>query len=101
MSLDFEDLAKVAQRCVADCPLIVLGSGAGVPHGLPSMPVLAGELLARVVPAETTTEREQWKQLSERLAETHDLEEALHAVVLCDSLLAKVLRGNLGEPLRL
>jgi len=42
--LDLNDVAKVIQEYLADSPLVVLGSGASVPYGLPTMGGLASEL---------------------------------------------------------
>lgn len=44
MSLDLNDVAKKIQEYLADSPLVVLGSGASVPYGLPTMGGLANEL---------------------------------------------------------
>ncbi len=37
----YEDVAKIAQRFLAERPVVVLGTGATIPHGLPSMSSLA------------------------------------------------------------
>ena len=42
--LDLNDVAKIIQEYLADSPLVVLGSGASVPYGLPTMSGLAGVL---------------------------------------------------------
>lgn len=42
--MDINDLAKKIQEYLADRPLVVLGSGASVPYGLPTMNSLAFEL---------------------------------------------------------
>ena len=42
--LDLNDVAKIIQEYLADSPLVVLGSGASVPYGLPTMGGLASEL---------------------------------------------------------
>ena len=44
MIMDLNDLAKKIQEYLEDTPLVVLGSGASVPYGLPTMNVLADEL---------------------------------------------------------
>ena len=41
INLTYEDVAKSAQRFLADRPVVVLGTGATIPHGLPSMTQLA------------------------------------------------------------
>lgn len=44
MNLDLNDVAKMIQEYLSDSPLVVLGSGASVPYGLPTMGGLASEL---------------------------------------------------------
>ena len=43
--MELNDVAKKIQEYLVDSPLIVLGSGASVPYGLPTMEVLASELM--------------------------------------------------------
>ncbi|MDO4835875.1 MAG: SIR2 family protein [Clostridia bacterium] len=43
--MDLDSIAKLIQDYLADKPLVVLGSGASVPYGLPSMQQLANALL--------------------------------------------------------
>jgi hypothetical protein len=45
---NFEVLAKAAQRFLSDRPVVVLGTGATIPHGLPSMAQLADSLLKEI-----------------------------------------------------
>lgn len=75
--LTYEELARRAQRFLAERPVVVLGTGATIPHGLPSMPTLADRLLAAI-----TDHPEGWDAFAERLNETKDLEQALHDVPL-------------------
>lgn len=42
--MDLNELAKKIQEYLADSPLVILGSGASVPYGLPTMEGLAKEL---------------------------------------------------------
>ena len=42
--MDLNDVAKMIQEYLSDSPLVVLGSGASVPYGLPTMGGLASEL---------------------------------------------------------
>ncbi len=73
----YDELAKHAQHFLAERPVVVLGTGATIPHGLPSMPTLANGLLAAI-----TDHPEGWDAFAERLDETKDLEKALHDVPL-------------------
>ena len=74
---DYEELARFAQRMIAERPVVVLGTGATMPYGLPSMDTLAIHL--------TTTIKGDppgWKAFVECLAKTKNLELALHEVTL-------------------
>jgi len=73
----YEDLARSAQHFLAERPIIVLGTGATIPHGLPSMPELADLLLAAI-----QGNPPGWEEFSVHLDTTKDLEQALHDVGL-------------------
>ncbi|CAB1058355.1 FIG036446: hypothetical protein [Olavius sp. associated proteobacterium Delta 1] len=75
--LTYDELARRAQRFLSERPVVVLGTGATIPHGLPSMTTLADLLLADI-----TDHPEGWDAFAERLNETKDLEQALHDVPL-------------------
>ena len=75
--LTYEEVARRAQRFLAERPVVILGTGATIPHGLPSMPTLADLLLASI-----TDHPKDWDAFSECLNETKDLEQALHDVPL-------------------
>ncbi len=76
-SLTFEELAKRAQRFLADRPVVILGTGATIPYGLPSMSTLADKLLT------TVSDRPPgWETFATHLEETKDLEQALQEVAL-------------------
>ena len=76
-SLTYESLARLAQQFLSERPVVVLGTGATIPHGLPSMSTLADGLLSSI-----TDNPEGWDTFSKRLDETKDLEQALHDVQL-------------------
>jgi hypothetical protein len=73
----YEDLARCAQHFLAERPVIVLGTGATIPHGLPSMSELADLLLAAI-----KGNPPGWEEFSARLNMTKDLEQALNEVAL-------------------
>jgi len=73
----YEELAKRAQHFLAERPVVVLGTGATIPHGLPSMAALADALLATVV-----DDLPGWDEFAQHLDETKDLEQTLHDVPL-------------------
>lgn len=73
----YEELARRAQRFFAERPVVVLGTGATIPHGLPSMSALADALLAVI-----TDDPPGWDVFAQHLDATKDLEQALHDVPL-------------------
>lgn len=86
MNEKFEMIAKLAQRYVAECPAVILGSGLSIPYSLPSMSELANELIERI-----NIDDETWWRFSNRLNESKDLERTLHEVELSKVLLARVV----------
>lgn len=87
--MTYEELAKYAQNFLSDRPVVVLGTGATIPHGLPSMPALADALLATI-----TDDPEGWDAFAEQLAETKDLEQALHDVSLPQDTVEVLVRST-------
>ena len=85
----YEELAKHAQRFLAERPVVVLGTGATIPHGLPSMSVLADRLLAAI-----TDNPAGWNAFAERLEATKDLEQALHDVPLPQDTVENLVRAT-------
>ncbi len=86
MGIDYENLAKLTQKYIAYRPVIILGSGASIPHGLPSMSDLANRLLERIELNGTN-----WKLFKTELTKTKDLEKALQTVRLENSHLEQVV----------
>lgn len=89
VGLTYEELAKRAQRLLAERPVVVLGTGATIPHGLPSMTTLADGLLAAI-----TDHPEGWDDFAQRLEETKDLEQALHDVSLPQDTVEVLVRAT-------
>lgn len=85
-----EDIATIAQACFQGCPTIVLGSGASMPHGLPSMDVLK-DYLHENLETEGKIEGDAWSLVEAALAEGNHLEASLEGKSLPDSLLAKIV----------
>lgn len=85
-----EDIAKFAQTCFQGTPTIVLGSGASMPHGLPSMGALSDYLCDKL---ETVGQAEEdaWLLVRTALANGDHLEAALEGKALPDTLLAKIV----------
>ena len=89
ISLTFEDVAQRAQKYVSEKPVLVLGTGATIPYGLPSMANLADALLKDPV----LTGRGYWK-FKKRLSKTHDLELSLHDVRLAPKAIDNIVNAT-------
>lgn len=91
MTLD--ELARLCQGCAQKNPVIVLGSGASIPHGIRGMGELATWLRDKV---QTTKGKEQdaWTLVRTALAAGDHLEAALEGKVLPDSLVVKIVRST-------
>ena len=86
MPLEFDKIAQVAQKYMENCPVVVLGSGASIPHGLPSMQELADSLLDRIKLKDT-----KWATFKVNLKKSKDLEKALQEVELSNPVLQMVV----------
>ncbi len=87
-----ESVALVAQTYLADRPLIVLGSGASVAHGLPGMGPLAHHILRTIGPrTRSGDDQTAWAKFSDLLNRTQDLERSLSEAPLSNSLLSEVI----------
>lgn len=85
-----EEISKIAQACFQGCPTIVLGSGASMPHGLPSMGEL-GTYLRENMETDNDAESDAWLQVRNSLAHGDHLEAALEGKALPASLLSKIV----------
>lgn len=86
MNVEYEDVTKLAQKYIAKRPVVILGCGASIPYGIPSMPELAEVLLDRI-----TIDDDVWQQFKKKLEETKDIEKSLHEVELSKPLLERVV----------
>ena len=73
----YDELACSAQHFLSERPVVVLGTGATIPHGLPSMEALANQLITTI-----KGNPPGWKEFSACLSKSKDLEQALHDVAL-------------------
>ncbi|WP_137928554.1 SIR2 family protein [Cupriavidus sp. 2SB] len=82
---------SLAQECVRNAPVIVLGSGASAAHGIPGMKPLGDTLVASSPPG-TGHDRDftSWGAFCEKLKET-DLESALTEVHLTEAMTTHVV----------
>jgi len=86
-----EAAIQLGQKCLEATPVIVLGSGASMPYGVGGMTELRNHLLATVNP--TPDDKATWDSFTDQLKKHNsDLESALQAVTLSDSLLDQVVR---------
>lgn len=82
---------EIAQECISKAPVIILGSGASAAYGIPGMPALKTNLLALVLPADTSPgDKVEWEKFTNLLAKV-DLETALTEVRLPDSMTRQVV----------
>lgn len=82
---------RIAQDCISQVPVIVLGSGASVPHGIPGMGPLGEHLAESLLPAMTTDEVAGWEEFCEKIQST-DLETALTEVTLSEAVTQHIVR---------
>lgn len=85
-----EQIAKTAQNCIQQNPVIVLGSGASAPYGLRGMGPLAKHLLD-AVDATPGEEEDAWLLVRTALANDEGLEEALLKNAAPASLVTKIV----------
>ena len=81
-----ETAIEEGQKCLKASPVIVLGSGASIPAGLPSMGMLANHLASSMRQEVLSgSEADLWDQFITELA-TRDLESALQSIKLSERL---------------
>lgn len=82
-----EKILRNIQKYLAGVPLLVVGSGASAPYGMPSMSDLATLLQEKISPS--YSENKDWKIISQRLYDGIDLESALSDIHIVDENLTK------------
>lgn len=83
---------KNGQECLKEFPVIVLGSGASIPEGLPSMGELADHLkVSRPNKKPSEADRSLWDQFIAKLNDTKDLESVLQTIQLNGKTLDHVI----------
>lgn len=88
--MSIEDIGKLAQNCVEHHPVVVLGSGASVPHGIRGMGDLTRVLEDNLV-SEGQEENDTWRLIRTALANGDSLEEALQTTPAPASLVQKIV----------
>lgn len=89
--MKLDELAKQCQSCAQRTPVVVLGSGASIPHGIRGMGDLASFLHDNVF-AEEGNEADSWALVKTALAKGNHLEAALENKQLPGSLVMKIVR---------
>ena len=85
-----EMVAKLAQKCFANNPVVILGSGASLSHGIPSMFELQ-EMLVTSIQTDTSDEESAWRLVQGALNRGDHLEKALTDTVLPASLVRQII----------
>lgn len=88
--MDFDALLRQLQDWTNKVPLIILGSGASVPFGLPSMWTL-GEHLKKSISFTNPDDQAQFDEFIAILDKIGDLEAALHGVQIRQSIQEKII----------
>ena len=86
MSMDYEQVARLAQKYIENRPVVVLGCGSSMHYGLPSMANLSEELLDRI-----KLDDAKWARFKAKLEDTKDLEASLNDTELSESVLKHIV----------
>jgi hypothetical protein len=90
----FDVMLVAAQRCISAVPLVVLGSGASIAHGLPSMQALRDYIVSNVTPETcNSADKTSWKRFVHEV-QSSDLETALIEAPLTEALTQKVIEAT-------
>lgn len=76
-----DKFAKMIQKYLEKQPVIILGTGATIPSGIPSMPELASHLKVSITDGST-----EWVSFLSELEKTGDLEKALQNTQISPTL---------------
>lgn len=85
-----EEIFKTIQEYTTDVPLILIGTGASIPVGIPGMAELAQYLLDNLDPKYSSNTN--WSEISSKLKNQVDLESALTSFRLDNELLCDIKR---------
>lgn len=87
--IDMDSISRLAQACYQSNPTIVLGSGASIGLGLPSMAQLQEYLTSSIIA--TPKEEDEWLLVKTALNQGDHLEAALEGKTLQKSLIDKIV----------
>jgi hypothetical protein len=86
-----DQVIELAQKCLSEVPVVVLGSGASRQYGVGGMDELGTCLRKNVVPDDKNGERAIWDKFVADIEANGDLENALHRVTLPPALELRVV----------
>ncbi len=89
MSVDYESVAKLAQKYIEKPPAVILGCGSSIQYGLPSMSDLAEALTDRI-----DSEDKTWETFKTKLDESKNLENALQEVTVSPPVLDLIVNNT-------
>lgn len=92
--MDLDTVAELGQKYVAARPVIVLGAGASIPLGLPSMGSLGAHLISSIAAPAVDPARTAWLNFVQALKAGVGLEQSLHDVELDAPTLSKVVTAT-------
>ena len=87
--LDIEKFSKLLQNYLEKKPLLIIGSGLSIPHGIPSMSELSKKLIEEM--DDSLKEIRQWGNFKENLKKFNNLEEALQESTIDEELNNKIV----------
>ena len=87
--MNMDGISKLAQACFQSNPTLILGSGASMPHGLPSMGDLQQYLRDNIVT--DGNDEDAWLLVRTALSQGDHLEAALEGKTLPASLISKIV----------
>jgi len=88
--MNVDDIGKLAQNCIQHHPVVVLGSGASVPHNIRGMEALA-DVLQQNLTVEGQEEEDAWATIRSALANGDGLEITLQNTAAPASLVRKIV----------
>jgi len=92
--MDKNRIFSAVQKCVENVPVMLIGTGATIPLGVPGMPELADHLVSRL--CDKYEDDSTWLKIVEKLKSNIDLESALIDVVLDESLVNDIVAETWG-----
>lgn len=89
MTITFEQIIEKCQKYLENQPTIIVGSGASVPYGLPTMHELSRELLDKL--NDKYHDDDEWNTFVASLENTGNLESALHEAKLKTEIIKAII----------